>query len=115
MTNAEYFLKDEVSAREFREKLAQFIFEEVGFYEGTEEAIGDFLDMIKKPTLTEVERVILKNVEKKYVTVRRIGWNIQVDTEDKEEFACICAFNHLFKFIKEGEEYNIEELLKGDN
>ena len=54
-----------------------------------------------KPTLTEDERVILMNIAKKYKTIRRIGNNVQVDSEDKEEFACICAFNHLFQFIKE--------------
>lgn len=104
MTNAEKFLKDEVSAREFREKLGQFIFSELGFYDGTEEAIdeviGDFLDMIEKPILSEDEKVILKNIKSFTTIIRNIEGNIQVENEDGS-FACLCAFNHLFQFIKE--------------
>lgn len=109
MTNAEKFLKDEVSAREFREKLGQFIFSELGFYDGTEEAIdeviGDFLDMIEKPTLTEDERVILRNIQKglfrEGVISRTAGNELFVFIKETGESIELYIFNHLFQFIKE--------------
>ncbi len=110
MTNSEKYLKDEVSAREFREKLAQSIFGELGLYEGTEGAIdkviGDFLDMIEKPTLTEDERVILRNIDKKYTRIGRSSKEdkliyLYVNIEDGWKPHVMEEFGHLFQFIKE--------------
>lgn len=127
MTNGEKFLKDGISAREFREKLAQFIFYELGLYAGTEEAIdeviGDFLDMIEKPTLTEDERVILRNIKDKprYIAREKDYRLMAYDKVEKdgtsrsyENGKEMSSFSHLFQFIKNGEEYSIEELLKGE-
>ena len=129
MTNAEYYFKNEVSAREFRETLVQFIFEELGFYEGTEEAIdeviGDFLDMVEKPTLTGDERVILKNIDLQnfkaigrkddYLYLRYRDYTFECGETDIKTLTFWYMYHNLFKFIKNGEEYTIEELLKGDN
>lgn len=109
MTNAEKFLKDRVSAREFREKLAQFIFGELGFYDGTEgaidEVIGDFLDMIEKPTLTEDERVILRNIDKKFKSIKRANDSYLYLVKEDNAFRDIRyefeVFPNLFQFIKE--------------
>ncbi len=108
MTNSEKYLKDEVSAREFREKLAQSIFGELGLYEGTEGAIdkviGDFLDMIEKPTLTEDERVILEFIKNfDYIGRDKKGLYYKLQDEDiKEKTAVIYNLTtNLFQFIKE--------------
>ena len=108
MTNAEKYLNKEASARELREKLANWIFSELGYYEGTEDAIdtviGDFFDTIEKPTLTEDERVILRNIRE----YNRIGRD---DTNDlyivfgfkgeyRKKYYCN-MFRHLFLFIKD--------------
>ena len=117
MTNAEKFLKEGVSAIEFRKKLAQFIFEELGFYDGTEEAIdeviGDFLDMIEKPQLTEDERVILKYIDGEYTHIQRADglWIVHYE-ESIAQLMSFEMYSHLFQFIKNGQEYSIEELLK---
>lgn len=120
MTNAEKYLKDEVSIRKFREELAQFIFDELGFYDGTEETIneviGDFLYTIEKPQLTEDERVILRNI---HIGVfdkigRAKNGNLFLTYEDDRDTEDFWWCDHLFQFIKEGEEYEIEELLKNE-
>ena len=129
MTNAEKYLKDGVSAREFREKLAQFIFGEVGFYDGTEEAIdtviGDFLDMIEKPILTEDERAILRNIDpNEYRYIARKGGGLflrfKADIDGLKVVDTSYMFGtifkpNLFQFIKNGEEYSIEELLNAND
>lgn len=91
-----------------------------------------------KPTLTEDEKVILKNVPKEYKYVMRDsyrkGGNLVLSKgfpernwviiggdgywlDDRKQFPCtmLGLFNHLFQFIKwEDEPYSIEELL-GDS
>lgn len=69
-----------------------------------------------KPTLTEDEKVILRNTSYTFNTIKRnnFGWlelyDICVD-EWKE-----CQFkDELFQFIKNGEEYSIKELLENAN
>ena len=86
--------------------------------------------LLKKPQLTDAERVILKNLPKEYKWIAR-------DKDDelsmfnhkpfKREYTeswglssgvslSLEAFKHLFQFIKweDEEPYNIEELLKGE-
>lgn len=106
MTNAEKYLNKEASARELREKLANWIFSELGYYEGTEDAIdtviGDFFDTIEKPTLTEDERVILRNIDKAYRYIHREYGNLRVSLEDKGlESESFDMYDNLFQFIKE--------------
>ncbi len=83
----------------------------------------------EKPKLSEVERVILENVDKDYKwIVRDEDKTISVFTHQPDKmvdgsgFWCriegtfdnLECFNHLFQFIKwsDNEPYNIEELLK---
>lgn len=80
----------------------------------------------EKPKLSEVERVILENIDKDYKWIARdkeeclrcydckpvkgnVFWNIT-----GKKYAHMGGFNHLFQFIKweDTEPYNIEELLK---
>ena len=83
----------------------------------------------KPSLLTEDERVILRNLDKRYIYIARDGLgNLIVFkehpfrgecawlTEILQNHAFLQVFNHLFKFIKWEDEipYNIEELLKGE-
>lgn len=116
MTNAEKFLKDGVDAiKPFLDKCR-----EIGAIDsGREFRIDQMLREQVKPTLTEDERVILRNIHKHYTQIKREkGTNnifVQADSVVSEsDWDFLVPFNHLFQFIKEGEEYSIEELLKGD-
>lgn len=58
----------------------------------------------KKPTLTEDERVILRNVSKDYQYIERDDECLWVRGIDKDDFYNTCyfkCFDHLFQFIKE--------------
>lgn len=82
------------------------------------------------PELTEAERVILKNIDKKYKWIVRDAnsslwvWeeeptknNIYNDWDTIDsDYETLDAFIYLFEFVKwENEKpYNIEELLKGE-
>ena len=108
MTNAEKFLKDDVSVREFRNKLTEFFWDKLGLYEGNEEQIytiiGDFLDSIEQPTLTEDERVILRNIDQSnFKTIGRNKFSLYLGYAHAEEKDCFInyLYHSLFKFIKE--------------
>lgn len=109
MTNAEKYLKDKdnVSVEEFSQKLGNYI-KSREMNEPTL-LINDFLNMKIKPTLTEDERVILRNI-KPYTHIYRDGGNLFVLLCDKEiDYSNtkidwhigFKAYNHLFQFIKE--------------
>ena len=108
MTNAEKYLKDNVSELELRNKLSNFIFEELGWYEGTEETINeviaDFFVEEAKSTLTEDERVILEFIKNfDYMGRDKKGLYYKLQDEDiKEKTAVIYNLTtSLFQFIKE--------------
>jgi hypothetical protein len=76
--------------------------------------------------LSDAERIILENVDEEYKWIARDKNGYLKASKDKPEKECVtwerchgyvsmCAFNHLFQFIKweDTEPYNIEELLKG--
>lgn len=80
-----------------------------------------------KPTLSEVERVILENIDKDYKWIARDeAFNVLYVYEDKpiknannnwgndKNNTSLEIYNHLFQFItwRDDEPYNIEELLK---
>lgn len=59
-----------------------------------------------QPTLTEDERVILRNIPKEYIKIRREKYtkNIYIEKEkieNEEDWEILLVFNHLFQFIKE--------------
>jgi len=88
MTNAEKYLKDGVSAREFIEALEK--------YGADTNEIKTFLIEQATPTLTEDERIILRNI-KLYVG-RRINGELFFTFENRKE---PYIKGELFQFIKE--------------
>jgi len=83
MTNAERYLKD-----------------------GVVQNIDDFFKQQAKPTLTEDEKVVLRNIKKDYKYIGKIKFlGVEVlyvsQKEKAEDFTTLSAFDHLFQFIKE--------------
>jgi hypothetical protein len=91
------------------------------------DGIGSWLKAEHKeiPKISDAERVILENVDKKYKWICRDNYNIiyfcrSEPRKSGNEWQCdnggvaLSIFNHLFQFIKWEDEqaYNIEELLK---
>ena len=72
--------------------------------------------MSKNGLLTEDERVILRNIDKKYKWICKdpLDYLYVCDELDYDCALNIYVFNHLFKFVKQDKPYNIEELLKGE-
>ena len=120
MTNKDKFLRDGVSAEEFVEFLKSK--QPNNKYDMTFHDIVLWLNEKATPTLTEDERAILRNIDTN--TFQEIARDVngilivqgQNDKGQILEFikTSLDLFNHLFQFIKEGEEYSIEELLKGE-
>lgn len=122
MTNIDKYLKEGVSVEELARKIDQYCYdnetpdEDTGL--STEELVAMFFEEEIKPTLTEDERVILRNLNKEEFT--HIGRHYLGDLFLKYKAGTILneynfeAYTHLFQFIQEGEEYSIEELLKGE-
>lgn len=116
MTNADKYLKDGVSAEEF----ARIILEDT-IFNPTQEDIIAFLNKPCKPTLTEDERVILRNIdENEYQKIARqdgalflINDNVYGGRDTCYMFGIIFK-SDLFQFVKNGEEYEIAKLLKGE-
>lgn len=106
MTNAEKYLKDGL---ENIESLIQDYFHFIGCIEDSNRynTIYQFFLNEAKPTLTEDERVILRNLHEEYKHIRRneMG-NLYIGVD------YFGMYDNLFQFIKNGEEYEIEELLK---
>lgn len=80
----------------------------------------------EKPQLTEDEKVILRNLPKKYTWIARDidGYLYVYASKPKKGITMwvdtglpMITFDHLFQFIKweDDEPYSIEELLKGEN
>lgn len=81
-----------------------------------------------KPTLLEVERILLENIKKEYKwIVRDIGGTIMLYENEPEKIGIswvgngkvsyLVAFSHLYDFVKEEdvEPYNIKKLLEEGN
>lgn len=118
LTNAEKYLKEGATDRDFAKGLAKYI-------SNSERMITDeeilraeilyFLTEQAKPTLTDDERTILRNIEDFIVIGRREDGRLYCDCNTGNGLGYFFDFyNHLFKFIESGEEYSIEELLKGE-
>lgn len=103
MTNKDKYLKDGVSVEEFAKSILND-----SIYEPTEEDIIAFLNKTCKPTLTEDERVILRNIKngykyiykttEKHLMLSNVSFKIKgtyISTRNIDQY------NHLFQFIKE--------------
>lgn len=101
MTNAEKYLKDEVDEVAFAGELADLFLSKMG--EKYPYAVDTFIDYfhdLAEPTLTEDERVILRNIDKYTIIVRDENGEIAVGNNGID-WEYLSVFNHLFQFIKE--------------
>lgn len=100
MTNKDKYLKDEADIKQLAKEIDNFVDKDLDM----KYFIPKFFEQEVKPTLTEDERVILKNLNKKYKYIGRMKGEIgeQFYVKDEEGFKhCFCLYNHLFKFTKE--------------
>ena len=100
MTNADKYLKEEITKEDI-EQLAKNI---DTFYQNNigllPIAIQQFFNEIQKPTLTEDERVILRNIDSHYYT--QIFRNECLFLRGKHTSDLVFTqYDHLFQFIKE--------------
>lgn len=105
-TNAEKYLKDGVSVEEFVNEYADYYVDEtVKRPVVIRENLRNFLEEQVKPTLTEDERVILRNMQKglfrEGFISRTAGNELFVFIKETGETIELYIFNHLFQFIKE--------------
>ena len=106
MTNKDKFLRDGVSARELFLEFKRYGIRHNCYLET--DNFEDFMNEQVKPTLTDDEEVILRNL-KSYDTIGRTesGYLIVRDRhtipmeDDEYAYNSMYGFNHLFQFIKE--------------
>lgn len=99
MTNKDKFLKENVDPSNLIEAFIKYYYKHKEVENDVGGAFVKYMNEEIKPTLTENERVILWNIKNFTTIIRNIEGNIQVENENGS-FACLCAFNHLFQFIK---------------
>lgn len=114
MTNAEKYLKDGTMAKKLWKKFQEYYYKNKSIESDVEKVFIEFFEQEAKPTLTEDERVILRNIDKKYKYISRsCGTELYLKNEADDNCRYIFrGFCQLFQFIKEGEEYSIKELLE---
>lgn len=107
MTNAEKYLKNGVDSNDLWSAFERFYLGDDGMsirFNTYKDAFCAFMNHRIKPTLTEDEKVILKNINKLYTHIRR-------DNEEELRIYCYTSktstsghsmseFNHLFQFIQ---------------
>ena len=118
------FLKEGVDYIELARQLSDYIYNESPVKKCVfPDEIGRFFEQPITPTLTEDERVILRNIKNEEykntigrennTTYQEGKLYLRSKYSDAKAFAISTLYNHLFQFIKNGEEYSIEELLEG--
>lgn len=113
MTNKDKYLKDGVDVEELRKEFEDW-------YAITRRAntpanyLVEFLNETVKPTLSEDEKVILRNIDKKikYITRDKSGYLYITEQSFSMLALSFSIYNHLFQFIQLGEEYKISDLLE---
>lgn len=104
MTNAEKYLKGGVDERELFEKIC-LVFYDGGYSDFDVLKLEKFFNEQAKPTLTEDERVILRNIPTKYwQKICRDNYGvleIRGKDEERDNISDFDEYNHLFQFIKE--------------
>ena len=105
MTNAEKYLKDGTDIQEFVKEFIHYYHTNIYTLD---DSLSKFFKVKIKPTLTEDERVILRNIDKKHFqTIYRTQGELMLAGEDEnaykrsEFYKDFGLFNHLFQFIKE--------------
>ena len=116
MTNKDRFLRDGVSVEEVANEFEKFcvMLNEQDIVSTYKQEMKQFLNCEINPKLTEDEIAILRNIPKEYEKIRRIedGEILYLEYKHTRDMNFDNYFHHLFQFIKNGEEYEIEELLK---
>lgn len=96
MTNSEKYLKDEVNVEEFLNAIIEHC------SKSSKNSIETFLRAEVKSTLTEDERVILRNIDTMYKYIYREYGSLRVSLrKNGEESEIFAMYDRLFKFIKE--------------
>ena len=102
MTNKEKYLKEGVSAEKFANELATYLQKQdktIGFQYYN---ICQFLMKPITPTLTEDEKVILRNIGKNFNIIgREENVGLKLKKEEHSTYYCMDMFSDLFQFIKE--------------
>lgn len=108
MTNKDKFLRDGVDIEKLVNDIVMFEIKEIGWAvaDKEKERIKRFFNAPFKHTLTESEKVILRNIPTNFKYIHRDKVNRLIVTEDRqasdEPYGCeILIFSHLFLFIKE--------------
>lgn len=104
MTNSEKYLKEGTDTRELWVAFQEYYYKNKSKESDAAKAFKHFFEQPIKPTLTEDERVILKNVGTDYQSIERDDECLWVRGVDKDGFMATCyfkCFDHLFQFIKE--------------
>ena len=106
MTRADKYLKEGIDYLNLAREIDQYCYdnetpdEDTGL--STEELVSMFFEEEIKPTLTEDERVILRNINYMRIGRDKLG---RIYVQDKfinsVREANLNVFNHLFQFIKE--------------
>lgn len=102
MTNKDKYLKEGVSVEELAKDITKFIAE--GYPDSFifPKSIEDYFKAETKPTLTEDERVILRNIDKENAThIKRDNGLKFIDKNEYVKEYYELPFNSLFQFIKE--------------
>ena len=104
MTHGDIYLKDGVDRVTFMQAFRSWYFNIERMAEPVDMTIEDFLRAKVKPTLTEDEKVILRNIDKEYSAIgRRDGTpsiELYIKNENDDFKHCWCFYNDLFQFIQ---------------
>ena len=101
MTNSEKYLKDGVDVEGFIQELLK-----IQFFDNATDIdkvrLETFFKAEVMPTLTEDEKVILRNIDKKYKVLEIENGELRISTgRPSYNFHLFTEFQHLFQFIKE--------------
>ena len=103
MTNADKYLRDGVDVEEFVSKFEEYYDTKAENYIGTKiDFLKAFLREPTKPTLTEDEKVILRNIDKEiqYITRDKSGYLYITEHSFSVVALPFSIYNHLFQFIQ---------------
>lgn len=107
MTNAEKFIGDEDLIDTFIDEFNEFACKQDWDleYHCLKERLVEFFKQERTPTLTEDERVILRNINKQFIKIGRDDMNniyfVFEETTGKEVKYYANVFDNVFQFIKE--------------
>lgn len=99
MTNSEKYLKDNIKVNDFANMcvyLTRYFDNKISM-----QKVADFFNEQAKPTLTEDERVILRNIDKSFIKIGKYDNTLMVFCTDGTHEEVYILKDNLFQFIKE--------------